>query len=97
MEYQLRRYRIQPGKLRECIAAWRAGVYPLRVKHGFRILGAWTIEESNEFVWILGYEGPDGFAAADAAYYASAERAALEPDPARYFERTEQWFMASVL
>lgn len=97
MEYQLRRYRIQPGKLGECIDAWRAGVYPLRVGHGFHILGAWVIEDRNEFVWILGYAGPGGFAAADAAYYASAERAALDPDPAQYFEHTEEWLMTSIL
>jgi hypothetical protein len=44
---------------------------------------------SEELVWILGYQGPDGFDAADARYYASAERAALEPDPAQWFEASE--------
>ncbi len=97
MEYQLRRYRIQPGKLQECVAAWRASVYPLRLQHGFEVVGAWTIEERNEFVWILGYDGPEGFAAADAAYYASAARATLSPDPRPFFAQTEQWFMDSVL
>jgi hypothetical protein len=97
MEYQLRWYRVQPGRLQECVAAWRAGVYPLRLRFGFRIVGAWTIEERSEFVWVLAYDGPDGFAAADARYYASPERAALDPDPARYFEQTEVWSMRSVL
>jgi hypothetical protein len=97
METQLRRYRVQSGQLDACIAAWRAGVYPLRRRYGFEILGAWVIPERDEFVWILGYDGPEGFAAADAAYYASVERAALDPDPARYFVRTEQWFMRSIL
>ena len=97
MEYQLRRHRVQVGKLHECVAAWKKSVYPLRLRHGFQVLGAWTIEERNEFVWIVGYDGPEGFAAADAAYYASAARAALTPDPRQYFEQTEQWFMVSVL
>ena len=97
MEYQLRRYRIQPGKLQECVEAWRASVYPLRLQHGFEVVGAWTIEECNEFVWILGYDGPEGFAAADAAYYASAARPTLSAHPRPYFVQTEQWFMSSVL
>jgi hypothetical protein len=45
----------------------------------------------------LGYDGPEGFVAADTAYYASAERAALDPDPAPYIEHAEERFMTSVL
>ena len=64
MEYQLRRSRIKPGRMSEFLDAWLAGVYPLRKRFGFRFVGAWVVEASDEFVWILGYEGPEGFAAA---------------------------------
>lgn len=57
------------------------GVVPLRERFGFRIHGAWSIEESNEFVWIVSCDGPESFAAANAAYYDSGERRQLSPDP----------------
>ena len=82
MEYQIRRYRITDGKLDEFIEAWRAGVVPLRERFGFRFHGAWPIEESSEFVWVISHDGEDGFAAADATYYESEERRRLSPDPA---------------
>ncbi len=60
---------------------------PLRERHGFTIVGGWVVEDEvgddDEFVWVIGYEGPLTFEAAEAAYYASAERSALSPDPAR--------------
>ena len=97
MEYQLRRFRIQPGQMAAFVAAWRAGVAPLRRRHGFTIVGAWTVDGADEFVWVLAYDGPDGFAAADAVYYASPHRAALDPDPARYIEHAEHQFLTAVL
>jgi hypothetical protein len=97
VEYQLRTYRIQAGKLEPFLAAWRTGVYPLRQAFGFTVVGAWVLADTHEFVWILAYRGPEGFVAADAAYYASAERAALDPDPAPYIEHAEERFMTSVL
>ncbi len=68
MEYQLRRFRIASRKLDEFIYAWKAGVV---ARFGFQIHGAWSIEESNEFGWVISYDGPEGFDAADAAYYSS--------------------------
>jgi hypothetical protein len=72
------------------VDAWQAGVVPLRERFGFQVEGAWVLEDSDEFVWILSYEGEDSFAAADAGYYGSAERAHLRPDPAQYIERAEE-------
>ena len=46
---------------------------------GFDVLGPW-VGEDDRFVWLVGHEDLE---AADAAYYASPERAALDPDPAR--------------
>jgi hypothetical protein len=41
------------------VRAWRAGVHPLRLRHGYRIDGAWVIKERNEFVWLLSRDGGD--------------------------------------
>lgn len=88
-EWQLRDYRIAEGHLAEFLAAWTAGVLPLRQRAGFRIQ-AWTVPAESRFVWILARDGPGTFAEADAAYYASPERDALDPDPAQWIveERT---------
>ena len=88
-EYQIRVTTIQPGRLSQFVEEWTATVARLRRRRGFTILGAWTIEETNDFVWILGYDGEDGFAAADAAYYDSEERKTLDPNPARLIVSTD--------
>jgi len=84
MEYQLRQFQITQGNLDAFVAAWTSGVVPLREKFGFHVHGAWLAPESSEFIWILGYDGPGTFAAADVKYYNSAERRSLSPDPAAY-------------
>ncbi len=94
---QLRIYTINKGKLDDFVKAWREGVYPLRQKFGFKIEGAWIIKERNEFVWMMSYDGPEDWINHDAAYYASPERAALNPDPAQYIAKAEHWFMEAVL
>jgi hypothetical protein len=90
---QLRIYTIKPGEMADWLQEWRATVLPLRVKLGFVVLGPWVIEEQNLFVWILRYAGPGSFDEADAAYYESAERKTLDPDPARHLARTEHRMM----
>jgi len=97
IEYQVRMNRLKAGTSAAFLDAWRAGVYPLRQRFGFTMRGAWIDEDGRTFIWILGYNGPDGFAAADAAYYASPERAALRPDPAQYFEVGEHIMVRPVL
>ena len=97
MVSQLRLYTINRGKMDDFVKAWTAGVYPLRLKHGFKIERAGVIEERNEFVWILTYDGPDDWSAKEAAYYDSAERATLDPDPAQYIARADRWFIRSVI
>jgi hypothetical protein len=87
MEWQLRIYTIKEHALDAWIDEWRAKVAPLRRQSGFRVLGPWI--DDRTFVWLLGYEGDDGFDAADARYYASSERAALTPDPARHVVHAE--------
>jgi hypothetical protein len=82
-EWQLRDYRVDPAHFTDFLAAWSAGVLPLRRAAGFTV-EAWAIEAEARFVWLIGYDGPDSFEDADAAYYASPARVALEPDPAQW-------------
>jgi hypothetical protein len=50
------------------------------------------VHGSDEFVWLLEHEDPRSFEAAEAAYYASAERQAVSPDPARLIvEAHKDW------
>ena len=89
MTYQVRVTEIEPGMMDVFIQEWVGTVARLRRRRGFTIVGAWAIEGTNDFVWILGYDGEEGFAAADAAYYASEERKAFDPDPARLIVSTD--------
>ena len=68
MEYQVRITRIQQGMLDTFIEEWTATVARLRRRRGFTLAGAWAIDETSDFIWVLGYDGDEGFAAADAAY-----------------------------
>ena len=96
MTTQLRRYTINRGKMDEFLEAWKKGVLPLRTKAGFRVEGAWVVQERNEFVWVMTYDGDD-WNTRDKAYYASPERAALNPDPAQLIARAETWFVTPVI
>lgn len=91
---QLRVFTINRGKMEEFRAAWLAGVHPLRLKHGFTIPASWSVADTNQFMWLLCYRGPETFESKDAAYYASAERQVLKPDPREFIARAEQWFIA---
>ena len=94
---QVRIFTINKGKMNEFLSAWQKGVYPLRIKNGFKIEGAWVVQEKNKFIWILSYDGPDGFEAKDSAYYASQSRTSLKPDPADYIADSEKYFINSAL
>jgi hypothetical protein len=94
--YQLRTYKLHEGMLEEFIAEWRAHVVPLRRKLGFEVIGAWADREQETFVWMLSYDGPDGFAAREGEYYTSPERAALDPDPARHIASAETRMLTAV-
>jgi hypothetical protein len=85
------------GHVDECVKVWLSGVVPLRRRFGFAVSGAWIVEETRELVWVLAYDGDDGFEAADRRYYASHERAALEPDPAQWFESAQSERLRPIL
>lgn len=94
---QLRDYRIRAGRLDQFVAEWRAGIVPLRQRLGFSIEGAWTVPDESRILWILSYPGDEAaFATADAAYYASPERKALDPNPARLIEAQAHAFLRPV-
>jgi GH25 family lysozyme M1 (1,4-beta-N-acetylmuramidase) len=76
---QLRRYEINPGEMDRFLVAWR-GVVAIRAQHGFRVEFALVDADANEFVWAITHDGD--FAAAEADYYASPERATVDPNPA---------------
>ena len=87
MVTQLRDYRIRAGELDHFIDEWRTQLAPLRRAIGFEIPAAWTVPEESRFVWLLVHPGGwDAFAEADNAYFASPQRAAFDPDPARLIE-----------
>lgn len=93
MEFQLREYTIEPGRLDDFVREWRELVLPLRVAQGFGVLGPWIEREACRFVWIVGYDGD--VSAANDAYYASPERAAMDPDPARLVAETRTVLLAA--
>jgi hypothetical protein len=82
--------------MEDWLAEWSEHVLPLRRAFGFDVIGPWVKCDEDLFVWILGYDGDEGWASADSAYYDSSERRSLVPDPARHLVKTEQWMMRSV-
>ncbi len=96
MVSQLRMYKAKEGELDAFIEEWRSQIVPLRRKFGFRVEGAWCIRSTSEFIWIISYDGPEGFEARDAAYYDSPERKAVSPGPARHLAHTDTRLMEPV-
>lgn len=84
---------MKPGAMSAWIEEWRRSIAPLRRKYGFQVIGPWVIEAEDKFIWILAHGGEQGWEAADAAYYASDERKAVDPEPARHLFATEHWMM----
>ena len=89
MQWQLRKYRAKDGELDAFVEEWREHVLPLRRARGFEVLGPWVADD-GQFVWLV---GRDDLEAADAVYYASAEREAIDPDPARHLDSTQTWLL----
>lgn len=84
---QLREYRIVARELDSFVREWSMYIAPLRRACGFEIAGAWSVPDENRFIWLLVHpDGWDAFEAADARYFASPERRAFDPDPARLIE-----------
>jgi hypothetical protein len=93
VQFQLRLYTIAEDRMDVFVREWEQHVRPLRLALGFSVIGPWVAEDGVTFVWILGHEGD--FEAADATYYASPERAGLDPDPADHVVESRTWLMRS--
>ena len=94
MTLQMRIYTINRGALDAWVTEWREKIKPLRLSLGFTIPGAWTIEATNQFVWLLGYDGPEPWDKLDNAFHHSRQRREMVPDPARHIARIEQHYLA---
>ncbi len=90
MHLEIRRYKIQSGHLDDFVSAWRQGVVPLREEYGFTFHGAWAVDETDEFVWILGHTDEQSFESANRRYYDSPARTSLDPDPAVYITEVSE-------
>lgn len=97
MSTHLRIYTINRGRLHQFAEEWKAHVLPLRIEHGFKVHDAWTIEETNQFVWLISYNGDESWESKEKAYYSSPEREAMDPNPARLIARPEQHFVKSIM
>ena len=82
MPTHVRIYRIKPSELADFVDEWRSQVGPLRRRFGFEVTHAWASLEDDTFVWVVSRDGDD-WDDAERAYYESAERVSMSPDPAR--------------
>lgn len=75
---QLRRYRILDGEMAAFVEWWRDRLLPARQAFGFALESALVVPGTSEFVWAVSASGDgEAFAAIDAAWAASPERAAV--------------------
>jgi NIPSNAP protein len=96
VKFQVREYTVKPGEMQEWLSEWRSKIVPLRHSCGFEVLGAWMVDGTDQFIWIMSYKGPKTWEQADADYYSSPERKALDPDPARHLAKTDTRMMTAV-
>ena len=97
MPTRLRIYTIKQNRLRHFVKEWRETVLPLRREHGFEITQAWVVEASNQFIWVVNYQGNESWETKEKAYYTSAERKKVNPNPARLISVSEQYFVEEVI
>ena len=93
MEYQLRIYEVKAGEMDTFLGIFPAVVEARRAV-GFDVVGAWMVPDDNQFIWIVGAE--DGIETTSERYYASEERRAIEPEPAKLLETIDTRAMVAV-
>ena len=74
---QLRIYTIHPETAEEWVGLFHQHIQPLRERYGFSVDGSYLSDDRTRFCWITSHDCPDGWEAAEQAYYASPERSAL--------------------
>ena len=93
MLLQIRIYTINRGALQTFAEEWRKMLKPLRERLGFKVPAAWTVEETNQFIWLMQLDDAADWDRLDQAYFDSDERKAMEPNPARNIARMEHYFI----
>jgi hypothetical protein len=74
---QLRRYRIEPGRMADFLA-WFPTIVPVREQFGFRVAVAYADHALDTFTWAVAHDGDEAaFRATEEVYNASPERAAV--------------------
>ena len=96
MATQIRLYTINRGCLLQFVKEWAEKVLPLRTEQGFTIHSASMNHETNQFIWIISCED-EGWEEKEKAYYESANRTEMDPDPARLIARAEEYFVETVV
>ncbi len=96
MPTQLRIYKIKENELDTFAKEWQVTIKSLREKLGFTIPYAYTNPETNEFIWLLSYEGKESWADLDESYHSSSERKAMNPNPARNILEMKNYFVNEV-
>ena len=76
---QLRRYRLEPGRMAEFLA-WFPTVLPVREQFGFRVASAYADHALDTFTWAVAHEGDE------AEFTAAVERYDASPEKAQAFE-----------
>ena len=79
MKLQLRTYTINKGQLAQFTHDFNHKIKAARESVGFKVLGAWTVPATNQFVWIMGLE--DGLRAIGESFL----RALLAPESLAFF------------
>lgn len=94
---QLRRYRLEPGRLPEFLA-WFPTVLPVRAQFGFRVVFAYADHALDTFTWAVAHDGDEAaFTAAVQAYDASPEKAAAFETFPRVITEQVNGFVEDVL
>lgn len=97
MILQMRTYTLKPGTLSRWTTIWQEQIKPIREGLGFTVPAAWTVEEKNQFIWLMAYDGPEDWVHLDQAFHDSPERKKMTPDPAALIEKIETCFLQPVV
>ncbi len=89
IQSQLRIYDIKPGTMEEFAAKVEDELIPIRLDHGFTRCGPWIVEDTYQYAWVVHYDGPEGFEAADRRYYADPRRGEMTFNPMDYIDRVD--------
>lgn len=96
MPTQLRTYTLHPGKMEEFVQLFRERIAPLREKIGFTVSARWTAPETNQFIWLMSYDGPEDWDVMDRKYFDAPERQTMNPNPSTLIAKSELIFIEPI-